>query len=198
MIDNEFITKTKALIESNGRPNMGRNRFEHSIRVLKMCEKLQAEVGGDLVVLQYSALLHDIGWSQTIPHAKASYNIAIDILDNLDLSDKQKKDILNCILIHSNKNNATTNLTLEQQILIDANLLDETGTLGIIFSSINSYRISMDINYTKILERLLYDVKRYEKILTEQLNLEISRKILEDRINFIENFCFCMKSEMFL
>ena len=90
-MDNDFINKIKKLIESNDRPNMGRNRFEHSIRVLKMCEKLQSKVGGDLVVLQYAALLHDVGWNETIPHAKVSHDISIEILDTLYLSEKQKK-----------------------------------------------------------------------------------------------------------
>lgn len=198
MIENEFVNKIKELIESNGRPNMGRNRFEHSIRVLKMCERLQSEVGGDLIVLQYAALLHDIGWSTTIPHAKVSHDIAIEILKNLDLPEKQKKDIINCILVHSNKNNKNPDLTLEQKILIDADILDETGALGIIFSSINSYRLSMDINYKNILERLLINMKSNEKKIKEQLNLNLSCEILKERINFIENFCISMKSELFL
>lgn len=197
-MDNDFVNKIKKLIESNGRPNMGRNRFEHSIRVLKMCEKLQSKVGGDLIVLQYAALLHDVGWNETIPHAKVSYDISIEILDKLDLSEKQKKDILGCILVHSDKNNKNSNLTLEQKILIDADALDETGTLGIVFSAINSYRLSMEIDYNRILERLLVDIKRYQNKIENQLNLDVSRKILQERIEFVENFYIFMKNELFL
>jgi len=54
----------KQRIEENHRPNRYafRDRFEHTLRVLNWAERLVSAEGGDLEVVQYAALLHDIGW----------------------------------------------------------------------------------------------------------------------------------------
>lgn len=56
----------------------------------------------------------------------------------------------------------------------------------------------MEIDYKKILERLLVDIKGYQNKMKNQLNLDASRKILQERIEFVDNFYTFMKNELFL
>ena len=197
-MNEDFINYVKGLIESNGRPNMGRDRFEHSIRVLKMCEQIQQHVGGDIEVLRYAALLHDIGWEKDIPHAEVSFNLAKKILTDIELESSKKDLILKCILNHSNKDNTDANINLEEKILMDADALDESGCLGVIFSSINNYRLSTEVNYKSVLDRIYFDIERYNSKLSYQLHLDYSKSLMTSRISFIEEFCNEMKKELFL
>lgn len=195
-MDELFVKQVKKLIETNGRPNMSRNRFKHSLRVLNMCEDIQQHIGGDIDVLRYSALLHDVGWDKTIPHAEVSFNIAKSILSSVKLSVDKKDLILKCILNHSSKDNTMVDLSLEEKILMDADCLDELGCLGIVFSCVNIYRLSMEIDYETILERVELDLDRYKSKCLNQLHLDYSKSIAYSRIRLVEDFIAQMKKEL--
>lgn len=62
------------------------------------------DVSKDLIYT--TALLHDIGrflqYEEKIPHEVASYNLALEFLENLDFSIEEKTTILDAVLNHRN------------------------------------------------------------------------------------------------
>ena len=95
----------KSSIQEYKRPNYPfRSRFRHTLRVLMWVERLQKELGGDLDILTYSAILHDCAWNGKENHAVVSYRVAKDFLDDFEMEKEFKRKVLEGIL-HHNQNN---------------------------------------------------------------------------------------------
>ena len=86
-----------------------RHNYEHFISVARICYilKLEEDVDVDKDMIYSTALLHDLGRvieiKEGINHAKASVDIAREILEITDFSSEEKDRILNCISYHRTK-----------------------------------------------------------------------------------------------
>ena len=86
-----------------------RHNYEHFISVARICYilKLEEDVDVDKDMIYSTALLHDLGRvieiKEGINHAKASVDIAREILEITDFSSEEKNRILNCIAYHRTK-----------------------------------------------------------------------------------------------
>lgn len=86
-----------------------RHNYEHFISVARICYilKLEEDVDVDKDMIYSTALLHDLGRvieiKEGINHAKASVDIAREILEITDFSSEEKDRILNCIAYHRTK-----------------------------------------------------------------------------------------------
>lgn len=121
-----------------------RSRFNHTKRVLKWCERLKQEcnIAVNEYVLYVSAIFHDIGYAKSnddslIPHAEASgylFNEYCKEHNVLFSSDIEKN-----IRLHSNKELLRNQeISIELRLLMEADLLDETGALSIMFDCMSS------------------------------------------------------------
>ena len=130
----EVIEFVKQKTMSSNRPNKYpfRNQFEHTMRVYRWAIRLQAKLGGDLDVIVLSALLHDVGWDENRPHEEVSAEIAVEYLDSIDIDPETIKKVGEIILVHSDKD-TDKELSLECKIVMDADLLDEVGAIGIMW-----------------------------------------------------------------
>lgn len=119
---------------SNGRPPKYpfRNRFEHTIRVYNWAMKLQEKEGGDREIIALMSLLHDVGWADKRSHGEVGAEIAEKYLNSMNYDKQKIKRIVDIIKIHSNKD-TTEKLNIEEQIFMDADLLDELGAISIIW-----------------------------------------------------------------
>lgn len=134
--------------------------YEHTLRVIKIAERIMKKEIADREVVVVSILLHDIG--KTLcdnSHNLVSFRIAELLLNKYDYDANKKKKILNCILYHSAKDVKTLDLTSEQKVVMDADILDEIGILLIARiclrtpnknSSIHDIIKSLEIKYNKI------------------------------------------------
>ena len=129
----EFVRQQ---IADNGRPPNYpfRNRFEHTMRVYRWAVKLQAKVGGDLEIIALAALLHDVGWEEGREHGEVGAEIAVEYLDSIGLQTEKIKRIGEIILVHDDKD-TKRELSLECQVVMDADLLDEVGAISILWDS---------------------------------------------------------------
>lgn len=114
----------------------GSHDWEHTLRVLRLCEHIGAREGGDMTVLRIAALLHDIGRaaqddaSGAICHAQKGARMAQSRLSEIPLSKQRKENILHCIRSHRFRGNQCPQ-TLEAKILFDADKLDSIGAVGV-------------------------------------------------------------------
>ena len=182
-ITKEFVRKN---IESIKRPNYPfRSRFRHTLRVLMWVERLQKELGGDLGVLRYSALLHDCDWNGEENHAITSYNTAKDFLDQFELDSEFKQKVLEGVRYHNER--GRKNLSKETYILMDADELDEVGAVCIMWDTLAEQHTNDKVTYKTVLERIRKYIPRfYENI--EHLNFQYTKDIYKRKIKFQELF----------
>jgi uncharacterized protein len=170
--------------------------FPHVERVYNLCLKLANKLKANIKVLKIAALLHDIGRikknhdESKRNHAEISVDLAKNYLNslNFNISEDELENILHCIKSHSYSNNITPR-TIEAKILSDADKLDAIGAIGL-------YRT---IGYTVKNEGNVFDVIHHleDKIvrLKDQLFLDSSKKLAEERQKIILNFYKEIKNE---
>ncbi len=182
-ITKEFV---KDKIESIKRPDYPfRSRYRHTLRVLMWCERLQKQLGGDLEVLRYSALLHDCDWNGTENHAITSYHTAKKFLDKFELEDEFKRKVLEGVRYHNEQ--GVEGLSKETYILMDADELDEVGAVCIMWDILAEQNESEEVSYKTVLDR----IKKYSpdsQVIIGKLNFDYSREIYMRKVEFQERF----------
>ena len=134
--------------------------YEHSMRTIKIAERLMNKEIADKEIVIVSLLLHDI--SKTVcdsQHNLVSHRLAELLFDKYPYLDKKKKKILDCILYHSAKDLDSLDLTAEMKVVMDADINDEVGMLLISKVCLRSHNKnlstaelikSLDTKYSKI------------------------------------------------
>jgi uncharacterized protein len=118
--------------------------------------------GADPLVLEVAALLHDIGRYVEMEncgkfcHAEIGAKEARKILDEFELDDSAKENIIHCIISHRFRNEHIPSTT-EAKVLFDADKLDSIGAVGIARNFVFAGYIG-----TKVAGKLLYTGRERE------------------------------------
>jgi uncharacterized protein len=112
--------------------------FDHVLRVYLLAELLAVQEGADLDIVRAAALLHDScgsapggSGSQRIEHHLTSAEFAGQVLTNKGWTTDQVKAVQHCIRAHRFRSQGEKPLTLEAQVLFDADKLDVLGAIGV-------------------------------------------------------------------
>ena len=114
----------------------GSHDWDHTLRVLRLCERIGSAESADLQVVRIAALLHDIGRTGQdeangrLCHAEYGALLAQPIVAKLPLSETQKQNILDCISTHRFRGQKVPD-TIEAKVLFDADKLDAIGAVGV-------------------------------------------------------------------
>ena len=189
----EFVRKQTA---ENGRPPNYpfRSRFEHTMRVYRWAIKLQSKLGGDLDIIVLAALLHDIGWDEVRPHGEVGAEIGVDYLDSLGVDPEKIAKIGEIIMMHSDKD-TEAELSLECRIVMDADLLDEVGAVGILWDAMATAQED-EASY----KRAYYRIKNFYRINKPKIKrckTDAGRVEYNKRMQLIEEFIFQLEKELF-
>lgn len=189
----EFVRKQTA--ENSRPPNYPfRSRFEHTMRVYRWAIKLQSKLGGDLDIIVLAALLHDIGWDEVRPHGEVGAEIAVDYLDSLGVDPEKIAKIGEIIMMHSDKD-TEAELSLECRIVMDADLLDEVGAVGILWDAMATAQED-EASY----KRAYYRIKNFYRINKPKIKrckTDAGRVEYNKRMQLIEEFIFQLEKELF-
>ncbi|MGH2620514.1 MAG: HD domain-containing protein [Anaerolineales bacterium] len=109
--------------------------FDHVERVLALVQKLGAELGADLEILQAAALLHDAAGAAPLSkgraaHEHSSAEFAQAVLEQEGWPPARIEPALHCIRAHRYRG-AEEPISLEAQVLFDADKLDVIGAFGV-------------------------------------------------------------------
>jgi uncharacterized protein len=132
----ELVTEVTAIAAAFFTRSRGSHAWDHTLRVLRLCEKIGVAELADLQVVQIAALLHDIGRSDqddangNLCHAKQGARLARPIVASLPLDEQQKQNILHCISTHRFRGEKVPD-TIEARVLFDADKLDSIGAIGV-------------------------------------------------------------------
>ncbi|HDI60327.1 MAG TPA: HD domain-containing protein [Desulfobacteraceae bacterium] len=114
----------------------GSHAWDHTLRVVRLCEHIGPVEGADMATLRIAAYLHDIGRSEQdaangrICHAERGAQRAAVLLAPLPLDDRRRANILHCIRSHRFRGRQRPE-TLEARVLFDADKLDAIGAVGV-------------------------------------------------------------------
>jgi HD superfamily phosphodiesterase len=136
--------------------------MEHSMRTIKLAERLLNKEVADKEIVIVTLLLHDI--SKTVcenSHNLVSHRLAELFFEKFPYLDNKKKKILDCILYHSAKDLESLDLTPEMKVVMDADILDEIGILLISRVCLRTHNKNLSIQeLIKLLDNKYAKVER--------------------------------------
>lgn len=185
----------------------------HVERVWKLAKTLQKEEGGNSLVIELAALLHNI--------MEHSYPLYLDgkpllalhgMMDIIQIDEPLRSEVIRAIDDSKFKADETKSpITIEGRILQDANWLDAIGAIGIARAFASGGFIGRPIHDPSVLVRTHMDKLEYQKTkkegtsfnylfekslrVAEMLNTETGRKIARTRVAFIQSFVEEFKKE---
>ena len=180
--------KARLLISSQNRPDRPfRDRFQHTLRVLNWAERLQELEGGSLLPIQLAVLFHDTGWDPPRPHAEISAELAATYFSSIPLPADMYGMIIDGVRKHNLRHLPAEELNIEEQIIMDADLLDEVGVTTLVFDAMNT-ALEDQSSYEMVPVR----GKRYLSQIEEnihKLKTGSARKFYTQRLNILR-FCY--------
>jgi Predicted HD superfamily hydrolase len=208
----DLIEKTREFIATflEGEPSS--HDMSHINRVEAFCLEIQKEEGGDPLVLQLAALLHDVGiikeHEEGGDHAVYSVDIAFEFLSKVGLEKEIIEAITGCIRTHRFSAGEIPE-TLEARILQDADRLDALGAIGIFRAvfSMGALRMlksttGMDKGSSK---RTVYiedpiegfnEYMQYKPFtIPEKLNTDTAKKIAEEKLKIMRIYLKALNFE---
>lgn len=192
----EVIEYVKKMTSDNGRPANYpfRSRYEHTMRVYRWAIKLQSKLGGDLDVIVLAALLHDIGWDDERDHGEVGAELAVEYMDSIGVDPSVIARVGEIIMIHEDKDTDAP-LSLECQIVMDADLLDEVGAISILWDAMAT-ACEDEASYKKA----YYRVKNYyrqNKPKIRRCKTDAARAEWTKRMQLIETYLTQLEKELF-
>ncbi len=131
---NDLKEKVVQHIQQQFKDNEGSHDWHHIERVWKLAKLIQQSEGGDLLVIELAALLHDVSdhkfnggdWNKG---SQLSKEILLDFNAPLDLAEKVEKAVVQ--VSFKGARVADSSDSLEARIVQDADRLDAIGAIGI-------------------------------------------------------------------
>ncbi len=201
----ELISKTIDLVKEKLDGAEAGHDWFHIERVWKLSLKIQEKEGGDKLIIELAALLHDIAdpkfhnGDETL-----ASKIVNDFLteQNLDPDIREKVIFIIENMSFKNRNDAPENLPLELKIVQDADRLDAIGAIGIARTfNFGGYKNNL-IYHPDISPKLNQTKEEYKKsngttinhfyekllLLKDLLNTDTAKRIAEPRHQFMLQF----------
>lgn len=115
-------------------PTSGAHGFDHTLRVVHLCEAIGAREGADMAVLIPAAVFHDIARpleeETGVPHEEEGARMAAAYLESIRYPADLVPGIVHAIRAHRYSSGIAPQ-TLEARVLSDADNLDAMGAVGI-------------------------------------------------------------------
>ncbi len=201
--DEGLVTEVKEIAAGFFARCRGSHDWDHTLRVLRLCERIAAAELADPQVVRVSALLHDIGRSDqddangNLCHARQGARMAMPIVAKLPFSDDQKQNILHCIATHRFRGESVPD-TVEARVLFDADKLDAIGAVGVARAFLFAGEVGARLHNpdARIEETLPYttDDTGYREYrvklcrIKDRMLTATGRKLAEQRHQFMEEF----------
>jgi uncharacterized protein len=208
----DLIKKTREFVTSflEGEPSS--HDMGHINRVEALCLEIQIEEGGDPLILQLAALLHDVGvvkeHEEGGDHALYSAEIASEFLGKAGVEKEIIKAVSACILTHRFSGGQSPD-AIEARILQDADRLDALGAVGI-FRAVFSMGALRMLKHTTGIDKgnskkTVYiedpiegfnEYMHYKPFaIPDKLNTDTSKRIAEERLKIMRLYLEALNCE---
>ena len=198
----DILFLKKYLLDNGGEKSINvkegfRSRFHHTLRVLKWIERLlddDALDKVDLKVLYLAAIYHDIGYdfSGRTGHAGRSKDIFLERAKDMSLNEEEVEKIAYMIANHSNKKLLQEDISIELCLLLEADMLDEVGALGIMWDCMIK-GANGAMSYDESVDHIMVG---YNKIKVNPMKTRKAFELWEYKILFVEQYLNEIKYEL--
>ena len=128
-----LIANTREIVCQRLQDQQAGHGMDHVLRVLRTARAIHAEVGGNRLIVELSALLHDVGDAKFHDGHERSGEFSREILHELNVPLQIIEQVAAIVDNISFRKGATARpLSLEGQIVQDADRLDALGAIGIV------------------------------------------------------------------
>ncbi|MGB9926996.1 MAG: HD domain-containing protein [Methanosarcina sp.] len=201
----DLIEKTREFTASILEDEPSSHDMGHINRVEALCLEIQKKEGGNPLILQLAALLHDVGvvkeHEEGGDHAVYSEEIASEFLGKAGVGKEVVETVAECIRTHRFSAGEKP-AALEARILQDADRLDALGAVGIFRAifSMGALRMLKHITgvdkgsskktvYTGDPVQGFNEYMHYKPFtIPDRLNTKTARKIAEERLEIMRLF----------
>lgn len=205
MNKNTVVVEAEAFVQGSLEKESTGHDWWHIVRVRNNAKHIFATEGGDWLVIELAALLHDVGDRKVIGKDEDDYTIAESFLTShnvdTDIVDQVLFIIKNMSYSHS-ISNIVTDTPIEFHIVQDADRLDAIGAIGIArafafggnrhrqlydptanakeYASTKEYRQSESSTFHHFEEKLLH--------IKDLLNTDAAKSIAKERDQYMRGF----------
>jgi uncharacterized protein len=209
----EIIEKTILFVKEKLAGDSSGHDWWHVFRVWNMAKKIQETEGGNLFVIEMTALLHDVADWKFYENEEEGLQVIIDFLSEQNLENEIVDQIIEIIKNVSFKGAGVKDkmVSLKGKIVQDADRLDAIGAIGIARTFAFGGKYGNEIHNPNLKSKLhesFDDYKKdkgstinhfYEKLLLlkERMHTNTAIQIAEQRHNYMEVFLkqFCNEWE---
>lgn len=167
--------------------------MDHVLRVLRNARTIHRETGGDVLIIEMAALLHDVGDAKFHAGVERSGEFSRQILNELEVDPKIIEEVVAIVDQISFRHGVdAAQLSLEGQIVQDADRLDALGAIGIV----RTIEYGASVGQPFYLAGVDLPASQtgighfYQKLfkLRERLNTETARRLAVEREQFMHQF----------
>ncbi len=174
-----------------------RNRFEHSKRVYKWAKRLAVDCPNiNLDICLTACIFHDVGYAYgQDDHPINSVKIFKEYADKMNFDKEFIEKVSNIILVHSDKNLLKDDSSSpELIILLEADLMDEEGALGImwdLFSEGMEHPDSFDCGLDTLYKHSAHILNQ------DYMVTPLAKKIWNEKKELVKDFIIQLKEDLF-
>lgn len=188
----EQIEQVRQIVTKQMGGQQAGHGMDHVLRVHRTACQIQSQTGGDRLTVELAALLHDVGDAKFYAGVERSAEISREILNNLEVADVLIDHVAEIVdNISFRKGVDPASLSLEGQIVQDADRIDALGAIGIVRTIEYGASKGQPFYVSDIASHQPSGVGHfYDKLfkLTDLLNTEAAKRIAADREQFMRNF----------
>jgi uncharacterized protein len=177
----QALKQARFLIENQSRVSQPfRNRFDHTLRVLKWADRIHAIEGGEIEIISLAVIFHDTGWSDTVNHALIGAELAEKYLLGKAVDPGLVDRIASAARTHNQRNAPQDSLPIENLIVMDSDFLDEVGVTTLVWDAMAAAGEN-DPGYGRVIEKdLKYHQRAREN--TVYLKTETGKQLYNQRL----------------
>lgn len=198
-----MIERVEAVVRERMDGQGAGHGMDHVLRVLVSARMIQGEAGGDLGIVELAALCHDVGDAKFHDGVERSAEFAREILGELGVADDVIEHVAHIVdNLSFRKTESADPLSLEGQVVQDADRLDALGAIGIVRTIEYGAAFGQPFYLADADEAKTGVGHFHDKLfkLKSLMNTDAGRRMAEDREAFMQTFldqflCECGKAE---
>lgn len=187
----QLVSQTEAIVQDRMSGQAAGHGMDHVLRVLASAQAIQEETGGDRVVIELAALLHDIGDAKFHDGVEKSGEFSREILGEIGVDVDLIQHVVHIVdNISFRKTESSEPLSLEGRIVQDADRLDALGAIGIVRTIEYGAAFGQPFYLTDAGDAKTGVGHFHEKLfkLKSLMNTDAGRRLAENRETFMQTF----------
>ncbi len=186
-----LVSQTQEIVRQRMTGQGAGHDFDHVLRVLAAARTIQSEVGGDRTIVELAALLHDVGDAKFHDGVERSAEFSRKILSQLKAPDRVIQHVAHIVdNLSFRKTQTAEALSLEGQVVQDADRLDALGAVGIVRTIEYGAAFGQPFYLPDAGERKTGVGHFHEKLfkLKSLMNTDAGRRLASEREAFMRTF----------